>query len=45
MLKLNGKPSSLTMFSTDFSFQSLVFGNLFGFSMAKITLKSISLAS
>jgi hypothetical protein len=25
MLELNGKPSSVTMFSTDFSFQNLVF--------------------
>jgi hypothetical protein len=32
---------SVTMLSTDFSFQNLVFGNLFEFSVAKITLKSI----
>jgi len=42
MIELNGKPSSVTMFSTDFSFQNLVFWNLFEFSMAEITLKSIS---
>ncbi len=35
MLKLNGKPSSLTMFSTNFSFQNLVFWNLFGFQWQK----------
>jgi hypothetical protein len=29
---LNGKPSSVTTFSTDFSFQNLVFWNLFEFS-------------
>jgi hypothetical protein len=28
MLELNGKPSSVTTFSTDFSFQNLVFWNL-----------------
>jgi hypothetical protein len=37
MLELNGKPSSATTFSTDFSFQNLVFGNLFEFSAAEIT--------
>jgi hypothetical protein len=37
MLELNGKPSSVTTSSTDFSFQNLVFWNLFGFSVAKIT--------
>ncbi len=42
MLELNHKPSSVTMFSTDFSFQNLVFGNLFEFSGAEITFKSIS---
>ncbi len=36
MLELNGKPSSVTKFSTDFSFQNLVFGNLFEFSAAEI---------
>ncbi len=30
---------SVTMSSTDFSFQNLVFGNLFEFSAAEITLK------
>jgi hypothetical protein len=35
MLELNGNPSSVTMFSTDFSFQNLVFGNLFGFRLHK----------
>jgi hypothetical protein len=39
MLELNGKPSSVTMFSTDFSFQNLFFGKLFEFSEAEITLK------
>jgi hypothetical protein len=33
---------SVTTFATDFSFQNLVFWNLFEFSMTKITLKSIS---
>ncbi len=42
MLELNGKPSSVTTFSTDFSSQNLVFKNLFEFSKAEITLKSIS---
>ncbi len=40
MLELNGtpsgKPSSVTMFSTDFSFQNLVFWNLFEFLSADI---------
>jgi hypothetical protein len=36
MLELNGKPSSVTMSSTDFSFQNLVFWNLFEFSVAEI---------
>jgi len=35
--ELNGKPSSVTTFSTDFSFQNLVFWNLFDFSAAEIT--------
>jgi hypothetical protein len=40
MLELNGKPSSATMLlSSDFSIQNLVFGNLFEFSVAEITLK------
>jgi hypothetical protein len=34
MLELNSKPSSVTTFSTDFSFQNLVFWNLFEFSAA-----------
>jgi hypothetical protein len=42
MLELKGKPSSVTKISTDFSFQNLVFWNLFQFSAAEITLKSIS---
>jgi hypothetical protein len=42
MLELNGKSSSVIMFSTDFSFQNLVFWNLFEFSAAEITKKSIS---
>ncbi len=33
---------SVTMFSIDFSFQNLVFWNLFEFSAAEITSKSIS---
>jgi hypothetical protein len=37
MLELNGKPSSITTFSTDFSVQNLVFGNLFEFPAAEIT--------
>jgi len=42
MLELNGKPSSVTMFSIDFSFQNLVFWNLCEFSVTEITLKSMS---
>jgi hypothetical protein len=34
MLELNGKPFSDTTFSTDFSFQNLIFKNLFKFSPA-----------
>ncbi len=37
MLELNGKPSSVTTFSTDFCFQNLNFWNLFEFSAAEIT--------
>jgi hypothetical protein len=33
----NGNPSSVTTFSTDFSFQNLVFCNLFEFSAVEIT--------
>jgi hypothetical protein len=36
MLELNGKPSSGTKFSTDFSFHNLIFWNLFEFSVAEI---------
>ncbi len=37
MLELNGKPSSVTTFSTNFdSFQNLVFWNLFEFSAAQV---------
>jgi hypothetical protein len=36
MLELNGKPSSVTAFSTDLSFQNLLFWNLFEFSVAEI---------
>ncbi len=36
------KPSSVTTFWTDFSFQNLGFWNLFEFSAVEITLKSIS---
>jgi hypothetical protein len=35
MLELNGKPSSVTMFSADFSFQNLVFWNLLIFQHQK----------
>jgi hypothetical protein len=42
MLELNGKPSSVTTFSTDFSFQNLVFWNLLELSMGKINPKLIS---
>jgi hypothetical protein len=42
MLELSGKPSSVTMSSTDFSSQNLVFGNLFEFLVTEIILKSIS---
>ncbi len=42
MLELNGKPSSVTTFSTDFSFQNLIFCNIFEFSAAKITSKLIA---
>ncbi len=38
----NGNLSSVTTFSTDFSFQNLVFCNLFEFSAAEITSKSIT---
>ncbi len=38
MLELNYKASSVTTFSTDFSFQNLVFWNLFEFSVEKFTL-------
>jgi hypothetical protein len=41
MLELNGKPSSVTTFSTDFSFQNLVFQNLFEFWVIEIIQKSI----
>ncbi len=41
MLELNGKPSNVTTSLTDFPFQNLVFWNLFEFSAARITLKSI----
>jgi hypothetical protein len=41
MLELNGKPSSVTTFSTDFSFQDLVFQNLFEFSAAEINVSHI----
>ncbi len=37
MLELNGYPSSVTTFSTDFSFQNLVFWTLFIFSAVEIT--------
>jgi hypothetical protein len=37
MLELNGKPSSATTISIDFSFQNLVFWNLFELSVAEIT--------
>jgi hypothetical protein len=42
MLELDGKPSSVITLSTDFSFQNLVFWNLFEFPAAEITQKSIS---
>jgi hypothetical protein len=42
MLELNGKPSSVTMSLTDFSFKNLVFKMLFEFSSIEITSKSIS---
>ncbi len=35
MLELNGKPSSVTTFSTDFSFQNLVFGIYLNFQQQK----------
>jgi hypothetical protein len=37
MLELNGKPLSVTTFPTDFSFQNLIFWNLFEFSTIEIT--------
>jgi hypothetical protein len=37
MLELNGNPSNVTKFSTDFSFQNLVFWIFFEFSAAEIT--------
>ncbi len=42
MLELNGKSWSVNTFSTDVSFQNLVFKNLFEFSVAEIAFKSIS---
>jgi hypothetical protein len=36
-LELNGKPSNVTTFSTDFSSQNLVFWNFFEFSAGEIT--------
>jgi hypothetical protein len=42
MLELNGKPSSVTGLSTDFSFQNLGFWNLFEFLVTEISQKSIS---
>jgi hypothetical protein len=36
MLELNGKPSNVTTSSTDFSFENLVFWNLFENSAAKM---------
>jgi hypothetical protein len=39
MLKLNGKPSSITTFSTDFSFQNLVFWEFIWIFRAKNHLK------
>jgi hypothetical protein len=42
MLELYGNSSTVTMFSTDFSFQNLVFWNLFEFSAANIIWKSLS---
>jgi len=42
ILELNSKPPTVITFSTDFSFDNLVFWNLFEFSAAEITLKSIS---
>jgi hypothetical protein len=37
MLELNGKPSSVIMFSIDFSFQNLFLKKLFEFSVAEMT--------
>jgi hypothetical protein len=37
MLEFNGKPSNVTMLSTDFSFQNLVFKKLFEVSVIKIS--------
>jgi hypothetical protein len=37
MLELNGKPSSVTMYSIDLSFQNLVFWNLFDILAKRIT--------
>jgi hypothetical protein len=42
MLELNGKPSSVTTSSTDFSFQYLIFWNLFEFSAKKYFKINIS---
>ncbi len=42
MCELNEKPSSVITFLTDFSFQNLIFWNLFEFSVTEITSKSIS---
>jgi len=37
ILELNGRPSNVITFSIDFSFQNLIFCDLFEFSMTKIT--------
>jgi hypothetical protein len=37
MLELNGEPSNVTTFLADFSFQNLVFWDLFEFSVVEIT--------
>jgi hypothetical protein len=41
MLELNGKPSSVTTFLTDFSFQNFVIKESFEFSVTKIAKKTI----
>jgi hypothetical protein len=42
MFEMNGKPSSVATFSTDFSFQNLVFGIYLNFQQQKTLKMNIS---